>query len=337
MRKPSCCRAMGRGTADPGRAARRPALKRPTRGTLPTSALQTQLSHSPWAGERQSLAQSPSSRPCSRFPAAAVWDIPPAAGGRGGCSTLPLCLFSSVSQSAPTPPNKLPAAPHKFLAGLMKEWDRGSSRGSAAPCTRRARRSIARSSRAGGRRARQPWSRWHVLRRGGTAQLAPRRGWGPCPAQGYVPWGAGATLQPPGKGLFQVLGAGRTTWMAQAPLPAGRHRARLHQVTALDPQQPSDTALSVSRSRKDEEGLATSLLAVARKLGGGPSTPGPKSAAGARSTPPCRAADRAQGGPCCEGIRAVHETRLALPALPCEAVPLLLQLFGWVPDSRRKE
>lgn len=65
--------------------------------------------------------------------------------------------------------------------------------------------------------------------------------------------------------------------------------------------------------------------------------PGTKAAGRARSTPTCEAAARVQGGLRSRGICAVHETRLVLTALPREAVPLLLQLFGRVPDSRRKE
>lgn len=75
---------------------------------------------------------------------------------------------------------------------------------------------------------------------------------------------------------------------------------------------------------------------MVRKLQGA-STQGINAAGGVRLTPTCGAAARLQGKLCSRGIHAAHETRLVLVSLPREAVPLLLQLFGCVPDSRRKE
>lgn len=85
---------------------------------------------------------------------------------------------------------------------------------------------------------------------------------------------------------------------------------------------------------KDDKYLLISLCWGGEEAGGG--SPRLQEGPGA-PLPVGRQPGLKGGGLCSGGICAVHETRLVLTALPSEAVPLLLQLFGWVPNSRRKE
>lgn len=174
----------------------------------------------------------------------------------------------------------------------------------------------------------------------GTAQLAPRRGRGPCLGQAGA-WKGVRTAGEPGP-CCSLQGRGFCeSWVLVEA--RGSHKLLCLQdaiVPSPTSSMPADNAGSPATAGHCPEcfmqqpwstgrtiNIWSSVSAgVVRKLQGGPGAP-----------LPVGRQPGLQGGLCSGGICALHETRLVLTALPSEAVPLLLQLFGWMPNSRRKE